>query len=165
MSDQLFVFLVSGALGAGLFTFGVLIWSGRTKTWFLQKSYPVIAPKAIVFALIPMGIVFLLTAIIVWLPDVETRGKTFVYVGMPIYFIGLILAILQPKWLLPKWYQWLLAKHGDNLHLLEEEARTMDKWEWQRRVSTQEGLESWVAEVRRKCDNWVYADLADALED
>jgi hypothetical protein len=150
MDDQLFLFLVFAALGAFFLIFGVAVRSGRTKTWFLQKSYPVIAPKAIVFALIPMGIIFLFVAIIVWLPDMETRGKTFVYVAMPIFFIGLILAMWQPKWLLPEWYHWLLEKHGDIIWLLEEEARTMQGWEWQSHVSTQEGLEEWVSEVRRK---------------
>jgi hypothetical protein len=78
------------------------------------------------------------------------RGKTFVYVVMPAYFLGIILAIWQPGWLLPKWYRWLLNEHGDILDFLEEEARVIGKWEWQRRISTQGTLEEWVAEVRSK---------------
>jgi hypothetical protein len=70
---------------------------------------------------------------------------------MPMYFISLILAMWQPRWLLPQWYSWLLDKHGDIIYLLEEEARGLGgKEEWERRASTQESLEAWVAEVRRK---------------
>ncbi len=151
MDNPTSVFLVFGAIGLCFLTFGTLIRSGRSKIWFLQKSYPFIAPKAIAFALIPMGAVFLLVAIIVWIPDIETRGKTFVYGCMPLYFVSLILAMWQPRWLLPQWYSWLLDKHGDIIYLLEEEARRLGgKEEWERRASTQESLEAWVAEVRRK---------------
>jgi hypothetical protein len=65
MDNQIFVFLLFGAMGLYSLTLGTLIRSGRSKFWFLQRSYPIIAPRAIVFALIPMGIVFLLVAIIV----------------------------------------------------------------------------------------------------
>jgi hypothetical protein len=65
-------------------------------------------------------------------------------------FISLILAMWQPRWLLPQWYSWLLDKHGNIIYLLEEEARRLGGEEWERRASTQESLEAWVAEVRRK---------------
>ncbi len=151
MDSSTSVFLVLGAIGLCFLILGVQIRSGRSKIWFLQKSYPFIAPKAIAFALIPMGIVFLLMAATGWIPDVgDVRGKTFVYGCMPLFFISLILAMWQPRWLLPQWYNWLLDKHRDIIYLLEEEARRLGGEEWERRASTQESLEAWVAEVRHK---------------
>jgi hypothetical protein len=150
-TNGLFEFFLWGLLGIGFIAFGMQIRSGKQKAWFLQKSYPVIAPKAFVFALIPVGITFLVAALTALLPDMEIRGKTFVYGCMPMYFISLILAMWQPRWLLPQWYSWLLDKHGDIIYLLEEEARGLGgKEEWERRASTQESLEVWVAEVRRR---------------
>jgi hypothetical protein len=150
-ANQLFAVLVLGALGTSLIVFGMLVRAGRSKAWFLQKNYPVIAPKAIAFVLIPMGVAFLVAATAFALPEMEMRGKAFVYGSMPIFVIALVLAMWQPGWLLPQWYRWLLDEHGDILHLLEEEARGLgSKEEWERRASTQESLEAWVAEVRRK---------------
>jgi hypothetical protein len=150
MDNQIFVFLVFGAMGLYSLTLGTRIRSGRSKIWFLQKSYPVIAPRAIVFALIPTGIVFLLMAVTIWIPDIEARGKTFVYGCAPTLFISLSLAMWQPRWLLPPWYRRLLDEHEDIIHLLEEEARKLGGEEWERLASTQESLEAWVAEVRHK---------------
>jgi amino acid permease len=150
-TSGLFEFLLWGLLGMGFIIFGMLIRSGKQKAWFLQKSYPVLAPKAFAFALIPAGIAFLVAAVTALLPDMETRGKAFVYGSMPIFLIALVLAMWQPGWLLPQWYRWLLHEHGDIIRLLEEEARGLgSREEWERRASTQESLEVWVAEVRRK---------------
>ncbi len=50
----------------------------------------------------------------------------------------------------PKWLKWLEQEHGDILRLLKEEANKMPYPEWDNQVETQEGLENWVAEVRKK---------------
>ncbi len=150
-TSGLFEFFLWGLPGIGFIVLGMQIRSGKQKTWFLQKSYPVLAPKAFVFALIPAGIAFLFAAFTALLPDMETRGKAFVYGSMPIFVIALALAMWQPGWLLPQWYRWLLHEHGDIIHLLEEEARGLGgKEEWERRAGTQESLEAWVTEVQRK---------------
>jgi hypothetical protein len=149
--NQLFAVLLLGTLGTCLIVFGMLIRVGRSKAWFLQRNYPVIAPKAIAFALIPMGVSFLVAATAFALPETEMRGKAFVYGSMPIFLVALVLAMWQPRWLLPQWYRWLLHEHGDIIRLLEEEARGLgSREEWERRASTQESLEVWVAEVRRR---------------
>jgi hypothetical protein len=58
--------------------------------------------------------------------------------------------MIRPRWLVPPWLRWLEDNHKDILGLLKNEARKMGGNEWNRRVRTQEALEAWVEEVRRK---------------
>jgi hypothetical protein len=64
--------------------------------------------------------------------------------------MGMLFAVRDTWWIKPRWYRWLEEHHGDIIPLLQQEARAMGRWKWQRRVATQEGLEEWVAEVREK---------------
>ena len=66
--------------------------------------------------------------------------------------LSYIFAYFEPNWLSPEWYRWLKEEHGDILPYLAEEAHQMGREEWLKRVETQEDLEQWVAEVRRKHD-------------
>lgn len=151
MGEQIKGFLLFLGLAFFFLEFAIQIQTGKSKAWFLQKSYPVLLPKAIVFAMIPMGMVWLFGAVIVWIPEKAIRGQAFLYGAMPIFFVGILLAMIQPKWLLPKWYRWLVENHQDILPLLEEEARQLgSKDEWERRAATQKSLEQWVVEVRHK---------------
>jgi hypothetical protein len=65
-------------------------------------------------------------------------------------FSGILLGMFQPKFMEPDWYRWLIKNHEDIWHLLQQDVRQMGLDVWQRRTATQEGLEEWVAEVRRK---------------
>lgn len=80
----------------------------------------------------------------------ETKDILAFYVGIPLILFSVILTMWQPRWLKPKWLRWLETYDRSILPLLREEARK-DGWpSWNERVKTQEGLEEWVAEVRRK---------------
>lgn len=93
--------------------------------------------------LIVMGIGILM-------PNPETARLIIFGIAFPLICVFLIV-VFQPKWLKPQWVQWLEENHGDVLELIIEEARQASDWrDWADRVSTQEGLEDWVTEVRRK---------------
>ena len=140
-----FIFLLSIG-GVGLVS-GFFMWTGRLKTWFLVRRIPVLLPTAFF-----NGSVVLLGLVPITLAVAALTGKLILLwcLVLPLMMLALVLAIWQPWWIQPAWYRWLEEHHGDIIPLLQEEARAMGRWNWQRRVATQEGLERWVAEVRRK---------------
>jgi hypothetical protein len=85
------------------------------------------------------------------MPNPEAARLVIFGIAFPLMICVFFVVIFQPKWLKPKWICWLEENQGDILDLLIEEARQTPKWtDWAERVNTQEGLERWVAEVRRK---------------
>jgi len=124
--------------------------TGRYKRWWLRKSSP-IAPVSIVYVSELVSILLFFTAILVGFQiSPATRGMIFLYFGCPSLILMVVLSIWQPRWLTPKWLRWLEAHYENLIPLLREDAIRMGAWKWERQVSTQEGLEEWVAEVRQK---------------
>ncbi len=70
--------------------------------------------------------------------------------SLVIFFVGLLFTFVQPNFLKPQWLIWLDNEHKDIMPLLQREAQEMGLSIWEGRVKTQEDLEQWVAEVRRK---------------
>jgi hypothetical protein len=78
-------------------------------------------------------------------PDFDTFFLVFFLWGMSFVF-----AYLEPGWMSPAWYRWLKHEHDDILPYLAQEAHELGRAEWLARVQTQEDLEQWVEEFRRK---------------
>lgn len=74
----------------------------------------------------------------------------FFYAALGLWIISYIISYLEPNWTAPKWYRWLKKNHGDIMPYLVRDAREMGRQAWMEQVKTQDGLEQWVAEVRRK---------------
>ena len=49
-----------------------------------------------------------------------------------------------PRWLVPRWLRWLEDEYIYCLDILIEEARKMNRWQWEAKVRTQEGMQAWV---------------------
>ena len=79
----------------------------------------------------------------------SARSNIVLYIFGPLLIVTYILAMWQPWWLKPKWLRWLEKEHGRIIQVLWEEVRK-EGHSWERRVRTQEQLEQWVAEVKRK---------------
>lgn len=137
-------------LGIGFLAIGIMTHLGVFKGWWLTKSSPA-SPRSIVYGAYPMTLVWFLMAYI-FQPSVpmETRQQLVDYIGIPLILCTVIFTIWQPNWLKPKWLRWLETNHSNILKLLWEEARKEEWSLWNERVKTQEGLEEWIAEVRRK---------------
>lgn len=135
-------------IGLGMFSIGVPIRLGIIKNWWILAFNPIV-PELIIYLYIPVSFSFFLMAIAFLLPELEDRKNLFWYTIIWI-IISIIVSLFRPCFLLPKWLCWLEKNHGDILSLLREEARKLGGKEWSKRVETQEGLEDWVAEVRRK---------------
>jgi hypothetical protein len=137
--------------GLVMIVIGVLRRLGKSKTWYLVPNYYVLLPKGVSYALPVIGIMCTLFGVGILINNPEIAYKILNWMIIPLLILSGLIIIFQPAWFKPKWVCWLEKNHGDILGLLIEEARQTPDWrDWARRVNTQEGLEVWVAEVRRK---------------
>ena len=137
-----------------LFGFGVwLVWSGLQlhlgywRRWYLMED-TIFAARPGLYGLVPAGMAVICLAVILLLPTLEARRTGGAYVVVPLCILAVILTFWHPRWLKPKWVRWLEENNQDILDLIIEEGRKTK--DWGKVVATQEGLEAWVAEVRRK---------------
>lgn len=150
MNDYIGILAFCFAVGFFLLWFGIMIQIGRYKRWWLLNSTPIV-PTSFAYVSVLVGILFLtVPGLAAYSPDPNVRGTAFITLICPTLIIIVILATWQPRWLKPKWLRWLETDHGAMLELLREEARKEEWSKWNQRVSTQEGLEEWVEEVRAK---------------
>jgi NhaP-type Na+/H+ and K+/H+ antiporter len=140
--------VVLGGIGIGMLLLGISVRSGKFKSWWLAQFNPVV-PEIAAYIGIPGSITFFLLALAALMPDLEDRQRLF-DLSIILLIVAIVIALWRPRWLLPKWLRWLQAHHKDILPLLKQEAQAMPDREWNKRVETQEDLEQWVAEVRRK---------------
>jgi hypothetical protein len=148
-----FIILMLILLGAGIF----LIYLGisglrghRRRSYIFPLDYGYVA-GLVNYGSIPLGIMAISWPfILVFLGNSETWGLACIYISSLAGFAGVLLGMFQPKFMEPEWYRWLMENHEDIWHLLQQDVRQMGLDVWQRRTATQESLEAWVAEVRRK---------------
>ena len=140
-------FLFGLIIGTIFLILGTLMHSGAYKTWYLGPH--IFPPQAVVYATIPVGIAFVILAIMVLFApnfDPDTNGFMVTFCVLPIILFGFILAIWRPRWIKPRWVNWLEDNYSDQLHILIENARQNPR-AWEKQVSTQEGLEAWAKSV------------------
>lgn len=142
--------VILSLIGVGVIAIGFGIWTrlGRNKAWYLVPNYYVLLPKGGHYALPIIGLMLITLGISLLMPEPELVRKVWAIAVFPLMLMVFLVVVFQPKWLKPRWIRWLEENHGDILELLIEEGRQTPNWA--KRVSTQEGLEAWVAEVRRK---------------
>jgi hypothetical protein len=127
---------------------GILVRMGKYRGWYLHKGDPLYSPKEFVYVCIPFGLTVLSMGIASLPPSDEIRQTLFWGITFPLGISVAVLLFWPPDWIKPAWVRWLEKNHKDILLLLLENARQTPDWE--QRVATQAGLETWVAEVRRK---------------
>ncbi len=112
--------------------------------WFLTTS-PYGAGNA--YAPIPFGLCMLFgaTAFAPFVPD-SWRLLLF-FAGGAVAFFGIF---ILGRFLKPSWLRWLEREHGKIIPLLCNEIQEMGYQNWDQRINTQQDLEQWVEEVRRK---------------
>lgn len=149
-SDDIIAFSFLIGLGCFFVAVGILSRTGHFRWIYAMKGHPIFTPSALAYVYLPVGLIALFFGLIPFLPiEQETKGALIFYILLPLLIVTFVLAVWQPWWLKPKWLRWLENEHGDVVHLLWEDVR-QDRWGWQRRVKTQEQMEAWVAEVRRR---------------
>lgn len=139
-----FLFLM-GITGIAL---GIWIRLGKNRAGYLVPNYYVLLPRNMRYALPFGGVMMILIGISLLIPNPEAARIVWIVGVVPLWIIQIAIVVWAPNWLKPQWEQWLEANHSDIVELLIREARQTPNWA--KTVSTQEGLEDWVAKVRRK---------------
>ena len=134
--------------GIVVLAFGIWTRLGKNRAWYLVPNYYVLLPKNGHYALPVGGLMMIVLGISLLMPEPELVRRVLLIGVFPLGIIVFLIVVFAPKWLKPKWVQWLEENHGDIIEILIEEGR--DTPHWSNKVSTQEGLETWVAEVRTK---------------
>ncbi|MFQ5580756.1 MAG: hypothetical protein ACE5FZ_09090 [Nitrospiria bacterium] len=99
------------------------------------------------YATIPSSIFFVLIGLALS-PIIPENWKTpIIATGLLMWLIGVAASTRLFK---PAWRKWLESEHSDILPLLKSEIEDEGVSNWDKRINTQEELEEWVAEVRRK---------------
>jgi hypothetical protein len=143
-------------LSMGIF---LIIKGIRLKMGYEKGRYfsPLVRAGNVAWMSLPGGLVLVMWGLM-FLPSLlfgvsvvtATLGLFFLIGGLVIFFLGIIIAFIQPNFMKPRWLSWLEREHRDIMPLLRREAREMGFDVWGQRVETQEGLEAWVAEIRHK---------------
>lgn len=140
---------VGMCIGGVVFTAaGVLFYMGIWKYWFLADYVHVIAAPFRVYLTLPTGVAMFLLAWELQFPSMEASGGWGLYGACITILIGVVVAALRPRYLVPRWIKWLEREHKSIVPLLIEEGRKMGRLNWQARVWTQKGLEEWIEEVQ-----------------
>lgn len=129
-------------LSLGIFFLGqgILMRLGILKYWFATKRVPTLVIPDFAFGLIPVGLALVvlgLTPKMDWLVSI--------FMGL-----GVVFTLWTPRWLKPAWLCWLEDNYGDLMPQLRQDAQRIGRWQWQRMVRTQEGLERWAESVRQR---------------
>lgn len=136
------------ALGMIATGFGIRIRLGKSRKWYLVPNYYVLLPKGGYYAMPIGGLMIIAIGLGLLMPS-PTTARLFIFgIAFPLMVCVYLVVVYQPKWFKPRWIRWLEEYHSDILEILIREGRKTP--DWAKRVSTQEGLEQWVAEVRRK---------------
>lgn len=138
------------AAGVGLIYAGVSGLLGyRRRAYIYPFEYGYVT-SGVNYGSIPLGIMATSWAILLILPLAEAWHTGCLLTSSLLGVLGVLLGMLQPKFMMPKWYRWLKENHADVLPLLREDVREVGYDIWRKRTDTQEGLEAWVEEVRQK---------------
>ena len=125
---------------------------GLDKRWFVMPAEPLISRGFYFFLpsfLVGSAIMLVSTLFVIRDPN-NNDVLLLQFSVLGFWVLGFTFAYFEPEWLAPTWYRWLKREHGDILPYLEQEANSLGRAAWLKRVQTQEGLEEWVADVRRK---------------
>ena len=139
--QAIFVF---GIPGIFIIVYGLRLLNGKRKDMYFFDIH-----LSRIYAGIPVGLMFL-CVVVAAIPQFRDFSSNFFYIVIGFGIIALIFSIIQPSFLKPKWLKWMEHEHKDIFSILKEEAKQMGLRAWDKRVQTQEALEEWVAEVRRK---------------
>jgi hypothetical protein len=124
----------------------LIIWLGWIKSWYILVPLPGKFSSSAVYALLPIGLAFSMLMIAAMFFPTEARTKLDVWSVLFLLLggVGLVFIFWCPRWLKPPWVRWLEREYGYCLDVLIDEARKVNRWEWESAVQTREGMQSWV---------------------
>lgn len=146
MNEAIPGILLAVVMGIGGVAIGLYpILTGKRKYVYMAENLNTARQNAA----IPLGVAFLIFALAGVTENLDV-AYVILAIGIGIGIIGIIFSLFPPPFLKPAWFRWLEREHGDIMPLLQEEVQMMGERNWDNQMQTQEDLEVWVAEVRRK---------------
>lgn len=138
-------------VGASLIVLGIYVRSGGYKRLYVTPNrLPVIAPQAYKNALIPAGISLLLLglSLLDLVLTVEMRRALWGYIVFPSFLVSIILGVLSPRWLKPRWLVYLEDTYGrDFTHIVLLPAAGNDPGGWAQQMCTLGDVKMWAAGI------------------
>ncbi len=124
--------------------FGIYRLKGPVSVWYIAYG---IATVEFNYVAIPAGIALAIWALAT-LPLVPDDWQlNLLVIGIVSGFLGIVSAryLLKPSWL-----RWLEKEHGDIIPLIQQEIEEIGPRNWDQQVNTQQNLEEWIEDFRRK---------------
>lgn len=137
------IFVIPGIFSI-VYTLHLLSGRGNKATYMADHIY-----AGRVYAAIPWGIAAILVATGALSKNIDV-GYILILAGGGFVLLGLIIAFIQPSFLKPEWLKWLEREYGEMIPIFRSEVQKMGDDKWNERIQTQEDLEEWVEEVKRK---------------
>ena len=137
--------ILLGLVSTGMY---LIVKTGSIKSWYILKTLPGLLSGRMAYAIFPFGLSFILSDIVVSLPNYNGREPGLLILALligPVF--GFWFMYRPPKWIKPGWLQWLEQEYGYCLPILIQEAQKMNRWQWEARVRMQAGMQAWIDEV------------------
>lgn len=134
--------LYVGLVGIGMF---LIVRLGIIKSWFILKTLPGLLSGRMMYAAFPFGLSFLLSDLVASHPNYNARESYLLTLTLligPVF--GFWFMYRPPRWIKPRWLQWLEQEYGYCLPILIEEAQKMNRWAWEAQVRTRAGMQAWI---------------------
>ncbi len=141
-------FLILSLLGMILLGFGAYVLCGGYKRLYITPNkLPVVAPEAFKYVFVPAGVAIIVFALAMppFVPD--GARDIFFYAGAGLLVVAMVLSIISPRWLKPRWLVHLEDTYGRSFTqvvLLPAAGRDPD---WPQRMRTLEDVKLWAAGV------------------
>jgi hypothetical protein len=141
-------FLVLSILGIILSGFGIYVLRGGYKRLYITPNrLPVVAPEAFKYVFLPAGVAITVFALAMppFVPD--SARDIFFYTGASLLVVAMVLSILSPRWLKPRWLAYLEDVYGRTFTQAILLPAAGDDPDWPRRMRTLEDVKLWAAGV------------------
>lgn len=124
---------------------------GIFKSWFILKTLPGLMSARMFYALFPVGLGLIGIMNLPDWPGYSPDKLSFTILGLIFVWggplIGFWFMYSPPKWIKPRWLQWLEREYGYCLPILVEEAQKMNRWTWEAKVRTRAGMQEWIDDI------------------
>lgn len=150
MSDVVLVLVV---IGVSVIAFGAYVRMGGGKRLYVIRMIPVIAPQAYKNALIPAGAFIILLGL--WSSgSISGKIETFLDYAVFLSFLAtIILGVLSPRWLKPRWLVYLEDTYGGGFtYAVLLPTAGKDPRGWEQQMRTLEDVKGWAARVAKQHD-------------
>lgn len=124
------------------------------KSWAILKTLPGLMSARMFYAIFPIALGFMMLSFILGIPGYDPNKSPYsILLTISIWggpLLGFWFMYRPPKWIVPKWLRWLEREYGYCVDILLEDAQRMGRWNWERQVRSQAGMQTWIDSVMER---------------